>query len=300
MLKEYKVIISYLNDIYTVSYEVDKTTYTNVFSIASTKALNNVDQVLFGVDYDGSVTMNPFSGQINLYNTSIETYVYNDGLIKTYISNFRKSSLYDKKLLDYFHLPIYAHSYFLINNLGFEEESYLEEYEGAFKGYNDHLDFNNSKGFTLCTKVHLHNNDNKVLLAKGNISSNEYYFVLEQLNNSLKFSLYLPEDTLVLKKDLNPEEIRGFIERPITVTIMCNGNPYSPEFKMYKNNELLDSRILPSNSAASIAEMYLMNHEAFTSEEDLKIHTVYDILDFEGMLNAEELYYINNILDTNF
>ena len=46
--------------------------------------------------------------------------------------------------------------------------------------------------------------------------------------------------------------------------------------------------------------MYLMNHEAFTESENLKIHTVYDIIDFEGELTPTEIYYMNNILDTNF
>lgn len=299
-LKEYKVTVEYENGIYHVSYTSDGTEHDNIYSIASNKPLNQVNSTLFGVGYTGDATENPFFGQINLFNTSVTTESYANGEIATSVYDFLKTTTYDKSLLDYFHLPVYAHSYFLVNNLGYEGTSYLKEYEGAFTGTYDRVNFDNKKGFTLCTKVHLYDEKDKVLLTKGNIESERYYFVLEQKDNSLKFTLRLDEATLVISKSFTAQNIRSFIEHPINITITCDGNQYSPTFKMYKNNELLDTYVLPNNSTVNISDMYLMNHEAFTGEDDLKVHTVYDIICFEGELTPNEIYYMNNILDTNF
>ena len=297
---EYKVSVEYENGVYHISYVVNNTEHSNIYSVASNKKLNNIYRTLFGVGYDGTSTSSPFSGQVNLYKTSLETSNYANGTVNEQTYNFLTTTTYDKELLDYFHLPIYAHSYFHVNNLGFEGTSYLEEYEGAFKGYYDRVYFNNPKGFTLCAKVHLHDEKGKILLAKGNVNSDEYYFILEQSNNSLRFTLYLDEATVVLSKEFTVQTIRSFIEHPINITITCDGNQYSPTFKMYKNNELLDTFVLPTNSTKNVSNMYLMNHEALTGDEDLGVHTVHDIMDFEGELTPADIYYINNILDTNF
>ena len=297
---DYEVTVEYENGIYHVSYKENNAEYLNIYSTASNKPLNSVYRTLFGIGYNGSSTGNPFSGQIDLYKTSLETSSYVDGALNTQTYNFLTITRYNKEVLDYFHLPIYAHSYFHVNNLGFEGTSYLEEYEGAFRGYYDRVYFNNQKGFTLCAKVYLHDETDKILLAKGDIEADEYYFILEQVNNSIKFTLYLNDATVVLSKAFTAQTIRSFIEHPINVTITCDGNQYSPTFKMYKNNELLDTYILPTNSTKNVSNMYLMNHEALTGDEDLGIHTVHDIMDFEGELAPADIYYINNILDTNF
>ena len=296
----YNITIEYTNSIYKVSYRYNDIEYEDVYSFSSSKQLNIVDRVLFGVGYNGSSTSDPFFGQINLYTTNLEISNYINGTVSHQTYDYLNTIEYNKQLFDYFHLPIYSHSYFHVNNLGFEGTSYLEEYEGAFRGYYDRVYFDNHKGFTLCAKVHLNDEKDKILLAKGNVDSDEYYFILEQSNNSLKFTLYLDGSTVVLRKEFTIKTIRGFIEHPINVTVTCDGNQYSPTFKLYKNNELLDTYILPTNSTANVSNMYLMNHETFTEDEDLKIHTVYDIIDFEGELSPSEIYYMNNILDTNF
>ena len=299
-LTEYKVTVEYNNEIYNVSYKVGNTEHSNIYTIASSKPLNIISRTLFGVGYNGSYPSNPFYGQINLYNTNLETSSYINGTVTNRLYNFLNEEVYNKSVLDYFHLPVYAHSYFHVKNLGMENSSYLEEYEGAFRGYYDRVYFDNPKGFTLCTKVHLHDEKDKILLAKGNVESNEYYFILEQVNNSLKFSLYLNDATVVLSKEFTLQTIRSFIEHPVNITVTCDGNQYSPTFKMYRNNELLDTSVLPVNSTRNVSDMYLMNHEVLTENDDLEVHTVYDIIDFEGELNTTEIYYINNILDTNF
>ena len=299
-LKKYKVIIEYTNNIYHVSYVIDGNYHENVYTFASTKPLNAVSKTLFGVGYTGSTTQHPFLGTIDLPSTSIVTSMYSNGTVLTSTYDFLSEITFNKSLLDYFHLPIYAHSYFLVNNLGFDGSSYLEEYEGAFKGFNDRVYFDNPKGFTLCAKVHLFDENNKILLAKGNVESDEYYFILEQRDSSLLLSLYLDDATVVLKKNFTVQNIRGFIEHPINITITCDGNQYAPTFKMYKNNELLDTYVLPTNSTKNVSDMYLMNHETFTEDDNLEVHTVYDIICFEGELTPNEIYYINNILDTNF
>ena len=299
-LKNYEVIIEYINNIYYVSYTVDESYHERIYSFASTKPLNVVDKTLLGVGYDGSDTQNPFFGNLDLYNMSLTTSIYNNGTIIKNTYDFLSEATFDKSLLDYFHIPIYAHSYFLVNNLGFDGSSYLEEYEGAFKGVDDKVYFDNPKGFTLCTKIDLFDENDKVLLAKGNVEADEYYFILEQKDNALIFTLYLNDATVVLKKDFTVQTIRKFIEHPINITITCDGNQYSPTFKLYKNNELLDTYVLPINSTRNVLNMYLMNHESFTTDDNLEVRTVYDIIDFEGELTPTEIYYINNILDTNF
>ena len=299
-LKKYEVVIEYTNNIYHVSYAVDGTYHENVYTFASTKPLNTVSKTLFGVGYTGTATQYPFLGTLDLYNTNMVTSMYSNGTVLTSTYDFLSETTFNTSLLDYFHLPVYAHSYFLVNNLGFDGSSYLEEYEGAFKGFNDRVYFDNPKGFTLCAKVHLFDENNKVLLAKGSVESDEYYFVLEQKDNSLLFNLYLDDATVTLKKGFTVQNIRGFIEHPINITVTCDGNQYAPTFRMYKNNELLDTYVLPTNSTKNVSDMYLMNHETFTEDDNLEVHTVYDIICFEGELTSNEIYYINNVLDTNF
>ena len=69
---------------------------------------------------------------------------------------------------------------------------------------------------------------------------------------------------------------------------------------MYKNKELIGSYLLPDFDNINMNEMYLMNHAHFTGDEDLEEHTVHDIIGIIGEISSDDLYYINNVLDTNF
>ena len=69
---------------------------------------------------------------------------------------------------------------------------------------------------------------------------------------------------------------------------------------MYKNKELVGSYLLPDFDSMNINEMYLMNHAHFAGDENLEERTVHDIIGIIGEISSDDLYYINNVLDTNF
>lgn len=301
---DYIVVLEYTPGLYKATWKDSNGIVLGTKEIPSGLKLGNIENTYFGIQYNGSDTfVNPFNGIINFMYTSFHTETYSDSieLLNESTITYQKHTKTKLSLGDYFHIPDYSHHYYHVQNLGFDGTSYLEVYEGAFKGYYDRIDFlTNPNGFTMCAKVFLANAKDKILLAKGNIETDSYYFILEEKDQALIFTMYLPSGTVIMRKDFTTQDIRSYIEHPILLTITCNGNQYSPTFKMYKNNELLSTYVLPNFSNIGLNNMYLMNHEHFTSDEELKEHTVHDILGISGEISSEDLYYITNMLDTNF
>lgn len=285
--KDYKISISRTNGVCTANCtDAEGTTQTSTFNFNA--PLNNFYETYFGIRYNGNNDVsNYFNGSINLYNTSLITRSVEGGSEST----FTLTEYVNKSLLDYFHIPEYAYNYFEVNNLGYDGTSYLEVYDGDITGNLDRIDFNNPEGFTLCTKVSLLNTKDKVLLTKGSTQTSSTYFRLEEKDLKLVFSVFYDDATVVLTKDFsNPKIIRQYISNPINITITCKDNLY----KMYRDNELLVEYFLPNPASTNINGMYLMSNN---DSEDCLIH---DIISIEGALEPNEIYYVNNLLDTNF
>lgn len=309
----YSVRVKYNYNKYTIEYSQDRVDYFEVLSLTSLDTLPNPSHVFYGINFNNGNFINPFLGLINLDKTYF-SFTTKDNLGNVINSEtFDFLSTYEKhiELTDFFHIPkyTYSHSYSKIKNLGDYPNSSLSVFEGAIKGSIDHVDFLKEGGFSLVTKVTLNDVESKVILAKGNISQENYYFKLEQINygadseqnNEIVFTLYTPYEVVTMSKELTPEILRRYTDFPMTLTITCNGQLEAPEFKMYKNNELIasvaaSSRLIPQ----SINSMYLTNRTSENYEESLEKQVVHDILCFDGELQPEDIFYITNVLATNF
>ena len=309
----YTVRIKYNYNNYTVEYSQDRIDYFEVLSLASLDTLPDPSRVLYGINFNNGNFINPFLGLINLDKTYF-SFTTKDNLGNIINSEtFDFLNTYEKhiELTDFFHIPAYtySHSYSKVKNLGDYPNSSLSVFEGAIKGSIDHVDFLKEGGFSLVTKVTLNDVESKVILAKGDISQENYYFKLEQINygadseqnNEIVFTLYTPYEVVTMSKELTPEILRSYTNFPMTLTITCNGQLEAPEFKMYKNNELIAStaasnRLIPQ----SINNMYLTNRLSESYEESLKEQIIHDILCFDGELQPKDIFYITNVLATNF
>ena len=300
---EYQITVEYSPDLYKVTWKNIKAQEEGSSEIISSLKMGEFENTYFGVSFDTlSEEFVPFFGTIDFTKTSFysETYSNNASLLSSSTQNYMSKSTTTLSLQDYFYIPDYAHHYYNVANLNGINDSYLEVFEETFKGTSDKVDFlKSSNGFTLCAKVHLFDNSPKVLLGKGNIADDIYYFILEEEINALVFKLNLQGSSIIMRKDFTNEDIRSYIDNPITITITCDGKEVSPTFKMYKNNDLISTYVLSSSSSANINGMYLLNYRS-NLIEDFEKRTVHTILDIDGEVSTEDLYYINNILGTNF
>lgn len=300
--KEYFVEVSYTKGVYTVTCSdgIAQSSY----NFSSSIELNKVGKTYFGVGYNNDSIINPFSGSINLGETSLLNEIYtNQGVLEdSFLTEFYNKDKFTSKLLDYFHIPTYPQSYYLVNNLNVEQNSYLEIFEGNLVGNNDQIDFNNPNGFTLYIKMLLKNIPSqeegaRLILSKKSSSSNEVYFTFtETTEGSLVFNLrFSPTVYLTLTAPSTIESSRKYLENPIGVTITCsqNGNSLSI-FKMFKNNILVDQVTVEGSLYKNLVQFNLMSQSS--SENPYII----DILSFSGSLNENDIFYINNSLDTNF
>ena len=297
----YKFFLSYNLGEYKVKYSKDNLDFIESYTFMSPKTIGYFDTTYYGVLENGGLISTPFYGSIDLYNTNFNVISYENGQKEVITTNYLTTTFTNLSLLDYFHIPEYSHSYFLVNNLGTPEKSNLKIYEGTLQGFYDRISFNNSNGDTLCMKVYLQNIKPKTIIAKGNMATEDYYFILKQLTNALTFTIYYSNTVITLQKEFDVTNIRSFVENPITITVTYNGDEYSPEFKLYRNNELIDSVTSETQlTQPSIANMYLTDRLTLEDEPETEERVISDILFFDGCLGEDDIYYINNILDTNF
>ena len=68
---------------------------------------------------------------------------------------------------------------------------------------------------------------------------------------------------------------------------------------MYKNNELLTSGQASKQTSLKATDYYITNqlNEDINFEEGRR---VLDLFSFSGVLEPSDIYYINNLMDTNF
>lgn len=310
----YYMDISYSSNEYKVRYSFDNNYFFNVFSFVSNKKINNVEKCYIGgILLDGNMV--PFFGSLPLTDAyitdtkSIEEF----GVKETRIYDFVKILETNYDLLSYYHIPDYDHFFFKVKDLGSSKIDDLEVFENSFKGFGNNLEL--SAASTLWLKVDLQNAKNKVILYKGNIQDEKTYLLIEQIGDierneeggilseyyAIKCSIYYEDQTVVLTKEINTENIRSFIENPISLIITRDDNETSPTFKMYKNNELLDAVTLPNpTNVVSLNNSYITNYISEEDKSNVEERVVKDILFFKGCLQADDIYYVNNIMDTNF
>lgn len=300
--KEYIVEAAYDGRLYTVSYS-NGGEYEEVINLESSSTIGPVAKLIIGSQYNASIGnyLSPYSGILNLDKFDISFYKYNDyGLIERnthYVFTTTTSYTVGSSLQDYFHIPEHTYSYCKIHNLGFDNSnSILEVLDGYVKGRLDHINFSNAGGFTLGVKAYLKDTRDKIIITKKNDETT--YFVLKQENNAIVFEYNLGESTFRLSKTISREEVNEYVDDPIAIYVTCDGVA-SPTFKMYKNNKFIASAQASQLSDVDISDCYLTNQLSDETETNLE-KTVQDIIGLTGVLELNDFYYINNLLDTNF
>jgi hypothetical protein len=302
---KYYLKASFGSGVYRVEYSKDGQSFQDILTFRSSKGIGNVLGIVIGASYNahsGSY-LNPYSGIIHLIDFETNFYEYNSvgTLIDKRHYDFKGeyTHLAGKGLRDFYHIPEYMYSYFKVNNLAFDDKSsVLEIFEGYIKGMGDRIDFVNPNGFTLCVKTFLQDTKDKVIIAKGDPKTGNFYFILKQEEDSIVFEYYLGDDIFTLEKKISSEEVNEFILNPITIYITCDGAS-SPTFQMYRNNELLTSGQASEQTSLKAIDFYITNQ----LNEDINFENkkiVLDLFSFSGVLEPSDIYYINNLMDTNF
>ena len=299
----YRVTVSY--DSITGHYIVKKSMRGNAFETlfdgettetitdSYSKEMNIPSETVIGVlpVYSGTTISegsDPFTGSVDLLNCDIvsgeDSWPF--GIEKV---------LYDKELIQYYRLPDYDRHEFSVNDLcGFARK--INFLENRFSGENDLIDFSYDKGLTLCMKVFIQNSYDKTLLLKSNLIDN-IYFSLSYVNNTLLFTADTGSDTIVLSKQLDELEYRSYQAEPIMVTVTTEKSGSNIQFKMYKNNEFIADYVGSIVNPPIASELILSNY--LESTEDPQKY-VSDIIVIKGVISESELFYINNLFDTNY
>ena len=244
--------------------------------------------------------VNPFFGTLYLadFKASFEQYNETGEVVESFNILFTSEEIKKYVVLkDFFFIPEYKRSYFTSNNLGSDtSESILTIFEGDLKGYEDRINIADPNGFSLCVKVNLLNNDDKVILAKGDLETENFSFILEEKDRKIRFTYYYEGGNQVLEIDI-ADKIT-LITNPITITV-TGSSEASPILKMYINNNLGDEKQVGTKATLDPYNFYLTN-KLSNELESYDKRIVQNILSFSGDLTEKDIYYINNILDTNF
>lgn len=285
-LVDYYVSIEHVGSTYKIYAKEGGLPKELVFERVSTREINPTSEVFLGINKEKT---NYIQGTMYLEDTDViigdNDYSPVDKVIK------------EKNLKDFFYITEYPYSSFKSVNLKDPEGSIIQISEGALTGTKDNIDFSNSKGFSLCVKMFLRDGADKVILAKVKETGSKY-FVLEYKDRALTFTLYQNEGKIVLKKQYEEATFRQLTEYPTTIFITYNGNPYTASLKMYKNNALLDEFTEPMLGFISVKDFILTNYVDFKVPSE--VNDVINIISFEGELSKDEIFLLNNLLDTNF
>lgn len=310
-----KISCAYENDEYkyTIFNSSDGIQYNQILEQTSPYRISTPITNYFGVEptytynsnYDLTIsTTNPLSGTIYSLNSELaadSNQIWN--VYKTITTN-------DTNLLQYYHVADINRALYGISD--FENFNYkLDFVRNTFRGNEDLINFNNPKGFTMSVKVDLQDMNDKVLLVKRNNSGGRY-FTLTLEDYKLIFNIYLRGSVLTLEHSIPVEEYRNFTGNPVLITVVVKGLT----IQMYRNNELIAQSDNFIYSSLDASKFYLSNslyndHRTPTraTEEDNPVDGldieptqiyVKDIVVIEGALGTSDLYYMNNLLDTNF
>lgn len=293
----YGVELSFNGTEYKVSYYPKNGRVVPVLNYSSTDQIGYVTDIGLGSEYDHEITSSTFSGIIYLNTVDLNFYYYEGTELLDSVRYFFNDpyELYQKEMTDFFHIPEYNHSAFRVNNLE-REDSYLEILESTFTGTKDRIDFSSEHGFTLSVKAHLKDTEDKVILAKRDLETDDLYLVLKEEGKAIVLLLYFEDSAVELRYNMNREELNDFIGNPVTYTVILTEDT-SPTLKLYRNNNLLDSRQLGERPTLPAVNYDLTNVVPGVNEYEGRV--VSDIIGVRGALTEKGLYRVNTVLQTN-
>ena len=301
---------------YKVLLSIDGENYNVIYSTVSENRMSNINYMYIGVEstYNSELEENEISNPLS------------SGIV--YLMNWETNSdenwntldtitYQNKNLLQYYRIPdLYEESYRTrdINN----PDCFIDILEDTETGNKDLIDFSHEEGFSLCMKINLKNSsDPKVILAKTDLINNPY-FTLTYFNKNLAFSLYMEELMFTVQKTIPDEELSEYQADSVLITIVLDKNK---NLKLYKNNELIDSFSGIFGTFKEASSYFLTNHlqddvltsiceniyvPDTTTEEYVELiqsnigKYTENIIAIQGVLNEDDLYYINNLMDTNY
>lgn len=279
--------------------------YTELASVSDLPAIENINQIILGVDAtfnEAGVTntFNPFTnGTLYLMECSM---LQSDNNWDTVTERI----LQDKQLLHYYHIPNYLKYSTTIHDIC-NFKYYLGILDGTLTGNGDLISLANNESTSLCIKVNLKNDKSKVILAKVDPEKN-VLFKLEFLKVTtddysegsyyFKFTVRtINEGTIInqefLSSAISVLEISNYINSPFLLSIIIDNSGY---VSIYRNNELFISNQL-NYGTPSYEGSYLTNSIGDNTEPGMYVQ---DIIAVKGALSPEQLYYITNLTDTNY
>lgn len=307
-----------LHSYYKIEYSKNNNPYIESATIETTEILGNINSLYMGVlpiYTQGNIEptlSSPFLGTLNLLNFLLEC------PSDTWTPSNRVLISKDQ-ISQYYHLQKFNRESYFIHDIG-DYKYELEIYEGTFKGNEDRINFYNSYGFTLCTKIDLKDSEPKLLLAKSDLNNN-LYFAITYINNNLTFVLHTDTGYSYTTKSLATTEIYDYEHNPFLLTVRVTNRNGNYTITMNKNNEIIATSEGYSGSFGDPTGTFLTNHlpdnilsvicanevnETWTLEKLIKriqeqtnIY-VSDIIGIEGSISDNILYYITNLTDTNF
>lgn len=259
---------------------------------------------IVGIDFLHGVQYNPYSSSLNLLN-------WNATQGDREFPFSHEVVLNSTNLIQYYNLPDSRNLQYAVHDLC-NLDNKIRFLSNKFEGNKDIIDFSYPEGLTLCMKVDLKDSTPKVALYKSDLY-NDIYFSLTLLNQTLTFSVLTSEGIVELSKPLDITEYSAYVDYPILVTVIAVRDETSLSLKMYRNNTLINSTegIIDSavvDPSMFILSNYIENMPTYEVEEDGEkvIKTVEpakyveDIIVIKGAISEEELFYINNLMNTNF
>lgn len=314
---KYTVKVSYKEDSitrqgdYKVTYmrndleDTTTTAYSKMFPIASNFSNRMGIPTITYIGIEPDLT-EPFSSTISLYGSGV-VQEYNEWLFGPYVNTN------DSTLLQYYRMPDLNKDQYLVRDICNLNRTirFLGE---TFESNEDLINTTYEKGLTLSIKANLQDVTPKVLLYKSNLV-NDIYLSLTFLDQTLAFSLVTKDGLVTVSKKLNLEEYDAYTREPIMISVILTPQ-YDNWFyvQMFKNNEPITENKYIQLDRAIDPSMYILSNyiEEMPTYEvtDESGHTIIktvepgryvsDIVVIEGVVNERNLFYMNNLFDTNY
>lgn len=282
---------------------------------------------------------NPFGGTIHLIEYFIEMLKSTETNYIGYYS-FRNSKEVGTSLLSYTHLPFYPYGVYSINdlnNFNYKLQVVDTSFTGNrdcidFSTQKNctlcvkvNLENNSLQTIEGVDETLLSENRNYTILSKIN-DENVYFRLYIEKDRftkvlSLKFTLNTESESVTLSYDFTKFNVFRYFNNNILITIATRYDVTSTKYDMYINNVLVDTEYLESVVTTSLVynettqaydtvtknnydyyvaqDFHLANYLLGDDKAD-SLNYVKDILFLEGSVEADGLYLINNMLDTNF
>ena len=276
----------------TVSTQIeDSTPRTDSFPISNN--LEGVDSFYFGVNraLSGTLPNTAFPGTIYLSTLSGS---YNGANFDTVREEIRTTGT-----KDFIYIPDLPYNSYAFKNL--DNMANFNVLDKAFSGNeeSDGIDFNNPNGFSLCVKVNMEDLHDKLFFVKRLGTGVYCSLVLESSELIFTLNTQNSQNPIILSHVIQSDNHVSFTRDSILITITASVQENYVNFSMYKNNELLNSSLVPNPQFLNNASNYKIYNYLDTPTGNEKLY-VSNIVSFTGVLSEDQLYYLTNIIDTNF